>query len=358
MTAPNSTLIPATVFILGAGASNEANLPVGSGLKTAIAECLHFYSERGQLRTGDELTLEALKLAAKEGTFGARPFADYTHAGRRIASAMPQALSIDNFIDVHSGDKLVELCGKLAIVRTILRAEANSFMKLRQSSAGHTTLSFQDIGKTYFSLLFQLITENCKFADLPERLRSVCFVIFNYDRCIEHYLYYAVQNYYGVAGSEAAVALADLRIYHPYGTVGALPWQDPASGIDLGAELPPRRLLNQATQIKTFTEGTDTHASDIVAIREAMRDSDRVVFLGFAFHKLNVQLLAPDMPSEQPQRKRTVFGTAHGISTSDVELVTNELASRLAAVPLRVALRNDLKCAGLFGEYWRSLSFA
>lgn len=39
---------------------------------------------------------------------------------------MPQSISIDNFIDSHKGDKEIELCGKLAIVRAVLEAEAKS----------------------------------------------------------------------------------------------------------------------------------------------------------------------------------------------------------------------------------------
>ena len=356
MTPSNPSLPPTTVFILGAGASKEANLPVGSELTAQIAGCLNFFHERGALRSGDELVLEALKIAAKTGAYGARPFTDFTHAGRRIAYAMPQAISIDNYLDVHNEDKLVELCGKLAIVRTILRSEANSAMKVHQTSTG-PTLSFTDTSKTYFSSLFQLITENCKFVDLAARLRQVCFVVFNYDRCIEHYLHYAVRNYYDVSEREATEALASLRVFHPYGAVGALPTQPNGTAVDLGADPSPHQLLALAEQIKTFTEGTDPRSSDIIAIQNAMRTSARVVFLGFAFHKLNVKLLAPDLPSEQQTTALKVYGTAYGISTSDVELITNELASRLSSSPLNVALRRDLKCADLFGEYWRSLSF-
>lgn len=357
MTQANTPLLPTTVFIVGADASKEAELPIGSELTSRISACLNFYHERGSLRTGDGLVLESLQIAANSGKYGSRPFTDFTHAGRRIAHAMPQAISIDNFLDVHNDDKLVELCGKLAIVRTILQSEAKSIMKVLQTNTG-PTLSFRDTSKTYFNALFQLITENCKFVDLPERLRQVCFVVFNYDRCIEHYLHYAICNYYSVSSNDATEAMNSLRVFHPYGTVGTLPTQAIGPAIGLGTEPTPHQLLDLASRIKTFTEGTDPAASDIIALREVVRTSTRVVFLGFAFHKLNVQLLAPELAPDQPVGNRKVFGTAHGLSTSDLEIIANELASRMTTSPLNVALRKDLKCADLFGEYRRSLSFA
>jgi len=348
---------PQTVFVIGAGASKEANLPIGSELTEHIAKCLNFYHEAGSIRTGDELTYEALKIAAKSGKYGQRPFSEFAGAGRRIASAMPQAMSIDNFIDVHNEDPLIALCGKLAIVRTILEAEARSTMKVRHTPTG-PTLSFSETSKSYFSLLFQLLTENCKFSNLRERLREVCFIVFNYDRCLEHYLHYAVRNYYGVSYQDATEALASLRIFHPYGTVGSLPTQPSGVAIDLGAEISPHQLVAIASEIKTFTEGTDPDSSEIVAIHNAIRSAQRTVFLGFAYHKLNLKLLAPELPSTTSNKTRVVLGTAYHVSRSDVEIISAEIGARLGAQPKNVILNTEHPCAGFFGEYWRSLSFA
>jgi hypothetical protein len=352
-----STADSPTVFVVGAGASYEVELPLGSDLTSRIAQCLDFYSEGGRLRSGDELILEALKLAAKSGKYKAAPFTEYTGAGRRIAAAMPQALSIDNYLDVHNHSELVNLCGKLAIVRTILKAEAASTLRLRQTNTG-PTLSFRDTGKTYFSRMFQLITENCRFDDLPNRLRRLCFVVFNYDRCIEHYLHYAVRNYYAVPPHDATSALSALRIFHPYGTVGSLPTDPVGEAVDLGGEVSPHQLLNIAGRVRTFTEGTDPNASDILAIRSAISSCRRLVFLGFAYHRLNLKLLSPDDPAPPANEHRKVFGTAFGVSQSDRELISIDLSRRFGVLDKSVILDSNVKCADLFGEYWRSLSLA
>ena len=68
-------------------------------------------------------------------------------AGWRIRDAMPQAISIDNFIDTHGENKLIELCGKLAIVRTILEAEAKSTL-IVDKRQGNGQLRFEKLGET------------------------------------------------------------------------------------------------------------------------------------------------------------------------------------------------------------------
>lgn len=184
-----------TLFVIGAGASKEANLPVGTELKKLISNVLDIrFDEFGSRRiSGDQIICDAFRVAVhNEPSSDINP---YLYSCWHICNAMPQAISIDNFIDTHSNDKRIELCGKLAIVRTILDAESNSSMYLKQGY-GIEKLEFQQFEKTWFNSFWQLLTENCKATELEERLSKVAFITFNYDRCIEHYLYHAFQNYY------------------------------------------------------------------------------------------------------------------------------------------------------------------
>ncbi len=96
----------------------------------------------------------------------------------------------------------------------------------------------------------------CTVDGIENRFRSVAFIIFNYDRCIEHYLYCSLQNYYRINASRTA-ELINQSIYHPYGTAGSLPWLDPDSpdrAIAYGVNPNPTQLFNLVSQIKTFTE--------------------------------------------------------------------------------------------------------
>ena len=88
---------------------------------------------------------------------------------------------------------------------------------------------------SWFGRFVKLLTENCRLGDLEQRLQSVALIVFNYDRCIEHYLQFAIANYYAIEPREAA-ALLSLEIYYPYGTDGRLsvPGQPTADAVDFG----------------------------------------------------------------------------------------------------------------------------
>lgn len=357
MAESSSTSTPKTVFIIGAGASKEAGLPVGSELKESIAKALDIRFERlTRMINGDHFIFEAFRLAAAKDPTHNDLLPSFQRAGWRIRDAMPQAISIDNFIDTHSEDKQIELCGKLAIVRTILEAESKSVLFIKQLQ-GNPPLRFDRLENTWFNSFFRQLTENCKPVDIKKRLSSVVLVIFNYDRCIEHYLYHALQNYYFMSASDVVSLLQSLEIYHPYGIVGSLPWLKQNDAIEYGVTPNSEQLLRLSNRIKTFTEGTNESSSDVTAIRSHMKTSLRLVFLGFAFHRLNIELLLPKASSTSPPTGRSVFATAHGISDSDTKAISDELATRGVLSARDIQIRNDLTCSQLFQEYSRSMSF-
>jgi hypothetical protein len=199
-----------------------------------------------------------------------------------------------------------------------------------------------------------LLTENCSKENLSSRLKSVSLIIFNYDRCVEHFLYNALQNYYGIKPEEAANLISEMGIYHPYGVVGKLPWQD--GEIAFGAEIQPQKLLQVAQQIKTFAEGTDPESSEIISIRDSFVRANCIVFLGFAYHKLNMQLLMSNNPTLDPMNTKLCFGTAKGISTHDCAIIAKELETFFQSTIKMLQIRNELDCSQIFNEYWRSLS--
>ena len=95
--------------------------------------------------------------------------------------------------------------------------------------------------------------------------------------------------------------------------------------------------------------------SDISATRMALSTAKRIVFLGFAFHRQNIELLFPGQGHHELMRSCSVYATAHCISSADVDVIKEELINK-AGKHLPMAIRNDLKCSQLFSEFWRSLS--
>ena len=357
MTSSQPTDTPKIVFVVGAGASNEVSLPIGEELKKSIARALDIRFGRGTgMISGDSLICEAIRIAVAKPGSPSRDINPHLHAAWLIRDAMPLARSIDNFIDAHYDDKKVELCGKLAIVRAILEAESNSSLYINSNNS-YNKLNFDQSGNTWLNSFMRLLTDGCRLPDLEKRLSSVAFVIFNYDRCVEHYLYHAIQKYYSLSASDAASLLQHLEIYHPYGTVGSLPWQGPSNIIEFGETPRSEQLLHLAGQIKTFTEGTNESSSDIGAIRRNIHNARRIIFLGFAFHRMNLDLLMPWPTPPETKYEKRMFATAMGISASDVESIKPEICNRSSSASMsHICIRNDLTCSGLLREYGRSLS--
>jgi hypothetical protein len=342
--------MPQTVFILGAGASAEVNLPTGDALARNIAPMCNLRLKQGIPDGGDRQIMEVLRLSPQLGDLN-----PYMHAGRRIYEGMPIAASIDNFLDAHRGDERIKLVGKLAIVRAILDAERSSRF-FRDPMKPHVPLYMEQIGPSWFKWFWRLLCDECTADSLSQRCRSVTFIAFNYDRCIEQFLYYATLAYYGKDESTTAQIVRHIRIFHPYGSIASLPWQDNARGIEYGAdELGPTRLFELATHIKTFTESVQP-GDEIDEIRAAVNKADRIVFLGFAFHRQNMRLLWPESWKGSRSRSiREVFGTAKGFSESDQKLITSDI-DKLSGIDESQVILRGLSCSDLFHEYSRSLS--
>lgn len=335
-----------TVFVLGAGASCEFGLPAGEGLKGQIANLFNF---KPSMSRGDALSYDAIGVASHLDKY---ELGKCVEAADIIRDALPLALSIDNYIHNRSDNKHIELCGKIGIVRSILAAESASKLFVRRQ---HDPINFWECNHTWAAKFVQLLTEQCPYDNLRERLSSVAFIVFNYDRCLEHFLCDSLMVSYSLTREDAAALIELIEIYHPYGTVGDLPWM-PSSfdkRIGFGEQPDAAKLYKLSKDIKTFTEGTDPSNSEIMAIRRCISEAMRVVFLGFAFHPLNMQLILGE-PKKQT-RTRKVFGTAMGMSESDRTLVMNSLEHSLFAPS---GVLRDVTSSDLFYEYSRSLGFS
>jgi hypothetical protein len=340
-----------TVFVLGAGASYEFGLPVGDTLKEQISKLLSYKEDDfGNLSGGDATISNALRYLSQANGGDGRA-APYFNAAKIISNALPLAFSIDNFLHNHNHDEHVKACGKLGIVRSILKAEQSS--KLYDADGG--MIQFDKCKETWAVRFMRLITEQCPLADLPDRLAKLVFIVFNYDRCLEHFLAHALKLSYGISMEQACGIVDDMEIYHPYGTVGNLPWMSKHKGreISFGGSPNTGNLLELAKEIKTFTESTDIHESDILAIRGSIQNAERMIFLGYAYHPLNMNLLIGDSPRSNVTRR--VFGTAYGMSASDTTTIRDYLDNTLFAPSAKV--RNDVTCFNIFHEYSRSLGF-
>ena len=232
-----------TVFIVGAGASVEFGLPVGGALKAHISKMLSTAEFNGE-RVKDNY----IDTAIRQAEYSVRPppgLGKMVQAAGQIADGLPLVLSIDNYLHTHNGNKAIELCGKLAIVRAILAAESNS--NLFKKSADRLPIDFVNCENAWLVPFMRLLSEDCNIERLAERLATVTFIVFNYDRCIEHFLFNAIKVVYNVTDEKSAELVSGMAIYHPYGMVGELSWMpwdgNDVEPIDFGGMPTPEKFL-------------------------------------------------------------------------------------------------------------------
>ena len=89
----------------------------------------------------------------------------------------------------------------------------------------YATVNFSGIEGTWFPRFMRLLKDDCIKDDMGKIFDSVSFITFNYDRCIEHYLYHALQPAFTITGEEAASLMEKLVVFHPYGKIANLPWE-------------------------------------------------------------------------------------------------------------------------------------
>lgn len=342
-----------TVFVVGAGASYEAGLPTGFELKEHISRLLDIRYDFRQ-KSGDYFIDAALRqLREREGS---RDINGLLAKRWSIRDNLHSAISIDNYLDAHSADAEMTVCGKLGIVKAILDAESKSKMKPVQDLMG--AFKSKDLANTWYLRFFQMLTENVRREEVKKAFENISIITFNYDRCIERYLAQCLSSYYGIPEEDANGIVRGVQIYHPYGRVGPLPWQDSGRGIPFGSN-ERNDLLSIAAQINTFAEGL--HDSDLRdGMRSLIERGETLVFLGFAFHPQNLELIMP--PSGA--RILRVFGTTLNVSASDEGYIEKELRTLLKPGATRSEQRSieielaPVTCTEFFDRYWRSLPAA
>lgn len=343
-----------TVFVLGAGASAEVGLPVGEELKGIIAAKLDIRSDPNQgVNFGDERIKEAFWERDRLRGVVQNDINPYIHAAWRLRDALPLAISIDNLLDAHRDDELAKVCGKLGIVSSILEAERKSNLSF---PAGERQRLVSGLAQgTWFARFLKLLTEGTDKNNVDSIFDNISIVSFNYDRCLEHYLHEVLQIYYALESNAITKIMARLKIFHPYGSVGKLPWQeqDQTLQVPYGAER--YNLLELSKQIKTYNESVDENA-EIEQIAHKIHEANIIVFLGFAFHEQNLNMLDPKANS-MPKR---VYATTSGISDSNCTIIMSAIGDLLKSnqhmMPAASDFRKKFKCVDLLNEYSRSLT--
>jgi hypothetical protein len=332
-----------TLFILGAGASAEIELPMGGGLASMIERKMDIRFEMVNRPIGEgdfDLFTRLTNLYRQNSQ-------EYQNAAWLIRDGIAFARSIDDFLDMHRDNLFVIQYGKAAIVKSILEAENRSLADYKDANGRPTFAAARFVG-TWFVKLMQMLGPGIARGNVGSIFDNVSFIVFNYDRCLEFFLENALQKLYGIKENEAADIVGSLEIIHPYGLIDrAIPFGNTRGD-----------YVVLANGIKTYTEQiTDPKIKDLIS--ERIKQADSLVFLGFAYHDQNMLLLEP---AKQLPASKTIFGTAYGMSDSDVKISSRQIDSWFSGGHAQhhrdgmIQLENKQKCADLFDYYAKSFT--
>ena len=233
----------------------------------------------------------------------------------------------------------------------------------------YNQLDFVASAGTWYGRLWKVLCTGVDVSNVDRIFDNIAFIVFNYDRCVEQFLYEATKTYYNLSEHKAAEILTRLKIYHPYGLVGEFPVGNGIPGIKFGQITGDQGLLNIAGKIRTFTERVD-EGTELESIRDMVSEAEKLVFLGFAFHEINMALLKVTKSSNT----KAVFGTRLGLSDSDANIIVRRIqgmlrqswgeskglsmgqAGKQGSEVNQVNMRMlNGKCADLFSEYSLSI---
>lgn len=319
-----------TVFIVGAGASAEFDLPLGSALVDTIRDMA-----AAEVDTSGQRPLIAAAIRA--GLTG-----DFEAAVRDIAGGMNVARSIDRFLHSRRDRPLVNAIGKSAIASAIAQAEARTILgtaDLRDWASAQAAMT--GLRGTWLSRLFAMLQEGRSPEESATILDDVSFITFNYDRVIEQYLLLAFQHTMAQDVAAAKRCVEKKVPIHIYGSLGTI-FPSSAYSMSFGPheDIIPTIVEKMSAGIRTFTESQDSKL--LAQAHDLISEAECVVFLGFAFDPLNVAALFPN-PLRSDQQ---YIGTQMGVGPAE----RDNLRVKIGGAGAREQLFDSF-CAGYISSY-------
>ncbi|TAV50393.1 hypothetical protein ELI30_19780 [Rhizobium leguminosarum] len=360
-----------TTFVIGAGASAEFGMPVGSELAKSIKKSALLRNlGHKNADVGDDTLYETVRRLWPNAIDRTKPL----KAAQDINEGVHTAVSIDAFIDRFANDPDIALMGKMLIALEIAKAEAESSMAQRywpsidednstpRNAAGKPLINPDD---TWIGHFFRILCDGVQDArDLGENITIICF---NYDRCIEYYLRKQIAAAYRISLADAHEIVMGMNIIHPYGTLGELTLNKSGHGDGLLPFAPERdnyfRLEKIAENIRTYTQ--QQHEPEMIKkIHDAIALNNVLVFLGFGFNNQNLDLLRVSHLDEYGELgSRNIYSSGLGIAQQVDKTIKRRIMHLLwqeqrkhDQSASRVHIEYGQKCWELFNTHSMNLS--
>lgn len=274
-----------TAFVLGAGASMDYKYPSGKQLKDYIVGM-----------TKNKYTYR------KENDI-LRIFGFDEHLIREFSDDLEGCglASVDSFLEGRK--ELLEI-GKVAIAIAIIRHEQKNHLRNSEND--------------WYEYIFQIMKTS--FEEFGNN--SLSIITFNYDRSLEFFLYSAIKKSYGKSTQEVVGAFKSIPIEHVHGIVCEPDWWN-ETGWDYSAELSYERIDEAKDEIKIMYD--PSILENFLPAKEILRNSKRIVFLGFGFHDENIIRLDLDSLDSDVE----LYGSAYELTAMEKAIITQKFSHEI-----------------------------
>jgi hypothetical protein len=207
------------VLVVGAGASHDVyGLPLGGTLAKKMAQDTDFYWDSYTRRParGDPNLFEDLLWRAFSADQSA--LNQHTAAAQELSSALSSTISVDDALVQVSDNPLAVKIGKACIMRAILTAERESALKIDTSTGRPDPTAGRD---GWIEQIFSMAITGFRLSEIKHAFERITFINFNYDRCIEHYIYWALVRL-RISEEDAKQTIQSLNVIRPYGSLGSI----------------------------------------------------------------------------------------------------------------------------------------
>ena len=285
-----------TVFIIGAGANVPYGFPTGAKLRKLI---VNNFSQHTKKQVQKSNGSSQHHLFNKIDTLANSFCSEFDSSGTQ---------SIDLFLSrrpVEYGQ-----IGKFAIAYYIYRAEAESLFNVKMQDK----YSEQD----WMGFLFNWMSDELRTKDDYRRFSSnkITFISFNYDRSLENYLYTCFTNNWPNADYNSIPIrhLIPFKVYHVYGSLGALPWEEKTDRFKIDYPRTSSNSLDDYNTLENMSNNINLIGDRRDAVVESainkISEAKNIFFLGFGFANENLQAL--NIPSSLRINQQKIAASAYG----------------------------------------------
>ncbi len=261
-----------TVLVLGAGASMPYGYPSGRKLREMLIN-QDLYQPLVKFELIREHALESF----------CRTF---QFSGMRSIDAF---LSRRGHETLPGSNATVEEIGKMGIAVALRSSKSlNSLFHSPSEIVGISNIDRED---NWYEYLWDRLTQGVSATNVDFfKSNRLTIVTFNYDLSLEHYLFNAMTNSYGIAEGQARELLGCIKFVHLYGKLSGNPYSA-RFNYSLNSDYLENLVRADSKLIEVIDERRREKTESFEAAFHALETAERICFLGFGFDSTNVNRL-------------------------------------------------------------------